>query len=419
MTGVMVVFSALLKSWMRSKIGVFFSLLFPIMLLIIFSTVFGGAGSSQYVLFVQNMDVDSTGNPSELSQGFVEAIRMTEAFDIRDLGSEVNIGEYVRDNPSFSFKYRILVIPKGFHEKVAEKKMSVQVQVTVSTLDFVGKEFAAYMSPDDMEAVQRGEQVLQGILGSVGDEGPQLLLLMDEQDMAAPALLGIIHGVADAFSNGLVGSEEVLTLESRPLEQRTLTVADYFVPGFIAAFIMTNGIIGATTTISEYRRNGQVKRLAATPLPKISWILGNVLEQTALAFVLTGVMIALGWVLFDVRLVPDVYALSLVFVGAVAFCSVGMVLGGAIKDVEAASGAGNAIAFPMMFLSGAFWPIEQMPEYLQGVARVLPLHYFHDGLLQIMVYKNPGHAVTGFVVLGCFAVVMMVIAVKITKWKEF
>jgi ABC-2 type transport system permease protein len=225
--------------------------------------------------------------------------------------------------------------------------------------------------------------------------------------------------VADAFSNGLVGSEEVLTLESRPLEQRTLKIADYFVPGFIAAFIMTNGIIGATTTISEYRRNGQVKRLAATPLPKISWILGNVLEQTALAFVLTGVMIALGWVLFDVRLVPDVYALSLVFVGAVAFCSVGMVLGGAIKDVEAASGAGNAIAFPMMFLSGAFWPIEQMPEYLQGVARVLPLHYFHDGLLQIMVYKNPGHAVTGFVVLGCFAVVMMVIAVKITKWKEF
>lgn len=419
MTGVMVVFSALLKSWMRSKIGVFFSLLFPIMLLIIFSTVFGGVGSSSYVLFVQNMDVDSTGNPTELSQGFVEAIRMTEAFDIRDLGSEVNIGEYVRDNPSFSFKYRILVIPKGFHEKVAEKKMSVQVQVTVSTLDFVGKEFTAYMSPDDMEAVKRGEQVLQGISGSVGNEGPQLLLLMDAQDMAAPALLGIIHGVADAFSNGLVGSEEVLTIESRPLEQRTLTIADYFVPGFIAAFIMTNGIIGATTTISEYRRNGQVKRLAATPLPKISWILGNVLEQTALAFVLTGVMIALGWVLFDVRLVPDVYALSLVFVGAVAFCSVGMVLGGAIKDVEAASGAGNAIAFPMMFLSGAFWPIEQMPEYLQGVAKVLPLHYFHDGLLQIMVYKNPGHAVTGFVVLGCFAVVMMVIAVKITKWKEF
>ncbi|MBU7024810.1 MAG: ABC transporter permease [Theionarchaea archaeon] len=419
MTGTMAVFSALLKSWMRSKIGIFFSFLFPVMLLIIFSTVFGGVGSSQYVLFVQNMDVDSTGNPTELSQGFVEAIRMTDAFDIRDLGREVNIGEYVRDNPSFSFKYRILVIPKGFQEKVAQKKVSVQVTVTVSTLDFVGKEFAAYMSPDDMEALQRGEQVLQGMLGSVGDEGPQLLLSMDEQDMAAPALLGIIHGVANAFSNGLVGSEEVLTIESKPLEQRTLKVVDYFVPGFIAAFIMTNGIIGATTTISEYRRNGQVKRLAATPLPKISWILGNVLEQTVLAFILTGVMIALGWVLFDVRLVPDVYALALVFVGAVAFCSVGMVLGGAIKDVEAASGAGNAIAFPMMFLSGAFWPIEQMPEYLQGVARILPLHYFHDGLLQIMVYKNPGHAVTGFVVLGCFAVVMMVIAVKITKWKEF
>ncbi|MBU7014654.1 MAG: ABC transporter permease [Theionarchaea archaeon] len=419
MTGVVAVFSALLKSWMRSKAGIFFSFLFPIMLLFIFSTVFGGGGTSQYVLFVQNMDVDSKGNPTELSQGFVEAVRATGAFDMRSLEHDVDIKEYVKMNPSFSFRYRILVIPEGFHEQAARKKVSVQVKVTVNTLEFVGKEFAAYMSPEDVEGIQRGELALQSVLGGQGGESPQLVLWMDEQDMAAPALLGIIHGVANAFSNGLLGSEEVLALEGMPLEQRTLKVVDYFLPGFIAAFIMTNGVIGATSTISEYRRNGQVKRLAATPLPKTSWILGNVLEQTVLAFILTGVMIALGWVVFDVRLVPDAYALSLVFVGAVAFCSVGMVLGGVIKDVEAASGAGNAIAFPMMFLSGAFWPIEQMPDYLQEVARVLPLHYFHDGLLQIMVYKNPGNAGMGFVVLGCFAAVMMVIAVKITKWKEF
>lgn len=417
MKGVFAVFSALLKSWLRSKIGIFFSFLFPVMLLLIFSTVFGGGGDTRYTLFVQNFDVKE-GNPTELSQGFIEALEHIDIFAVQHLDPDVNVAVYVKENPSFNFNYRILIIPQGFEEHAVNKSISIRMGVTMDTLTFFKEQYAVYMGPADLQQIENGQALLQQVMTTMPAEAPELVFLTDESDTAAPAIGSVIYSVVNAFSNNLVGTEEVVTITGEPLEQRELRIVDYYLPGFIAAFIMTNGIIGATSTISEYRRNGQVKRLAATPLPKISWILGNILQQTVLAFMLTGIMIILGWIIFDVRAVPDIYALLLIFVGAVAFSSVGMVLGGFIKDVEAASGAGNAIAFPMMFLSGAFWPIEMMPDYLQTVAKLLPLHYFHDGLRQIMIFENPGKSVVAFLVLGAFAVIFILVALKITKWKE-
>ncbi len=414
---VFAVFSALLKSWLRSKIGIFFSFLFPVMLLIIFSTVFGGVGDTTYTLFVQNFDVKD-GEPSNLSEGLITALESTDIFSVQYMDTDVDVATYVKENPSFNFSYRILIIPQGFEDYAVNKSLSVKIGVTLDTLTLFKEQYAQYLEEGDLVQIEKGQYILQQVRTDLPPEPAELTLLTDAGDTAAPAITSVIYGVVNAFSNNLVGTEEVVTIAGESLEQRELEIVDYYLPGFIAAFIMTNGVIGATSTISEYRRDGQVKRLAATPLPKSSWIIGNILQQTVLAFILTGIMIVLGWIIFDVRVIPDVYALALIFVGAVAFCSVGMVLGGVIKDVEAASGAGNAIAFPMMFLSGAFWPIEMMPDYLQVVAKLLPLHYFHDGLRQIMILGNPGNALYAFLILGVFAVVFIAVALKITRWKE-
>lgn len=417
MRGVYATFTALLKNWMRSKIGIFFSFLFPVMLLIIFTSVFGGGGDTQYTLFVQNFDTEN-GEPTELSHGFLEALKQTDMFDIKHLDPDIDIDQYMEENPTFSYMYRVLRIPQGFSEHAMNRSITVRMQVTADTLSFLKAEYAPYLEKDEFEQIEKGISTITGIKEGIPQETPELVLLTDKGDSAALGVMSIVQGVANSFSNGLTGSEQVIAVQVGSLEQKELKVVDYYIPGFIAAFIMTNGIIAGTSTISEYRRDGQVKRLAATPLPKLSWIVANILQQTVLAFALTGVMLILGWVLFGVRTVPDVYALLLIFVGAVAFCSVGMVLGGVIKDVEAASGAGNAIAFPMMFLSGAFVPIEIMPDYMQTIAKVLPLHYFHDGLRKILIYGNPEESVTAFLVLGVFAAVFIGIALKVTKWKE-
>ena len=413
------VFLALMKEWMRSKTGMFFSFLFPLMLLLIFGTVFGGTGSTTYMLHVQNFDVKD-GEATELSKIFIDVLDSMEFFEIKELDPSIDVNTYVKENPSFEYNYRVLIIPEGFEQDTQGKSMSMRMGVITDTFTYIEENFSSYMSESELQAMREGREGLEQWKKMFPpSEGAELTFLAEENDMSAMAVRSILESVVNAFNNQLIGVEEqTITITAESLVEKTMTATDYYLPGYIAAFIMTNGIMGATAVISELRRNGTVKRLAATPLPKSSWILSNVLQHTVLAFMLTAVMIIFARIVFGVSALPNLYALLLIFMGAVTFSSIGMILGGVIKDVEAASGAGSAIAFPMMFLSGAFWPIEMMPSYMQSIAKCLPLYYFHDGLRNIMILDNPSQAKVPFLVMGILAVVFICIATKITKWKE-
>ncbi len=71
--------------------------------------------------------------------------------------------------------------------------------------------------------------------------------------------------------------------------------------------------------------------------------------------------------------------------GAVSFLALGYVLASFTKTEEAANGITQVVQFPMMFLSGVFFPIEAMPQFLQSIARLIPLTYLADALRQVMV----------------------------------
>ncbi|MFW6196306.1 MAG: ABC transporter permease [Thermoplasmatota archaeon] len=411
------VFTALFKNWFRSKTGVFFSLLFPMMLLIIFSTVFGGQGSAEYDLYVQNNDVIG-GETTNVSESFIDALEATETFNIKRLDRDVNVTKYQHEK-SFG-AYRALVIPEEFQKKALNKSMSIRAGVMYDTLTRIEEMGGDQINEGERENLTKGISSVERWKNQTKDiESAELLLLTSEGDQAAPIVKGVTYSVVDTFNSQLIGVKDTtVDVKSESIEKRDLGAADYYLPGYIAAFVMTNGIIGVTSNVSEFKRNGTLKRLAATPLKKRDWIISNILQQAVLAFILTAVMILLGVALFGVQVYPGPLAMILILLGSLAFSSVGMVMGGIIKDVEAASGAGNAIAFPMMFLSGAFWPIENMPEYLQTVAKVLPLYYFHQGLRSIMILDNPSESGLAFAVIGGFALIFIIIAIKTTSWKE-
>jgi ABC-2 type transport system permease protein len=86
--------------------------------------------------------------------------------------------------------------------------------------------------------------------------------------------------------------------------------------------------------------------------------------------------------------------------------------------VEAASAVGNAIAFPMMFLSGTYFPLELMPPYLQTVSKALPLTYFSEGLKHAMIYKNPEGVYINILIVAILAVAFIILGSLVTRWKE-
>ena len=129
-------------------------------------------------------------------------------------------------------------------------------------------------------------------------------------------------------------------------------------------------------------------------------------------------MMAFGWIVFNVRIIPEVYALTLIFLGSVMFSGMGMILSGLAKEVEAASAIGNAIAFPMMFLSGTYFPMEFMPSHVQTIAKALPLTHFSDRLRYAMIYQYTVGIYTNIAIVAALAVTFILIGSPVTRWKE-
>jgi ABC-2 type transport system permease protein len=72
----------------------------------------------------------------------------------------------------------------------------------------------------------------------------------------------------------------------------------------------------------------------------------------------------------------------------------------------------------MMFLSGTFFPIAMMPDYLQTAAHVLPLFYVIEGLNNVMVYGNTSGVMVDLAVVAIIALAIFIAAIKLFKWKE-
>jgi len=414
------IFTAVTKNWMRSRSGVFFSILFPIMLLLVFGVIFGGVGGpSTYSLFVQNLDRRPNGTPTELSNAFVEALNSTKTFSVTNVAVDADPRTYARDTLGpLGGSIRILIIPQGFQDDLLNGTLKVRVGISQGTLLTIYELSRPYLNETQRAAVEQGLTQMSQYNASIPDRSTSLTLVLDASDQSSGIVKSIVVSIANAFNYQLIGARAVVNFREESITVRQFRAVDFYVPGIISAFIMTNGIIAVTTNTTEFKRRGIIKRLSITPLGKIEWILGNVFSQTILNLMLTGIMIAVGWLVFNVQAIPDAFSFLLIFLGSAMFSGIGMLLSGLVRDVEAASAIGNAIAFPMMFLSGAYFPLEFMPDFVQSIAKVLPLTYFSEGLRSAMIYKYSEGIFTNMAIVSVLAMAFIVLGSLVTRWKE-
>ncbi len=418
MSRVIAVTIALMKNWLRSKSGLFFSFLFPVMLLLVFGAIFGGTNSSSYGIYYQNLDTNSKID-SPLSTQFLQAINTTKAFTLTRIPSNVDPRIYITNRTgALNGNTRILIIPKGFESDVLNGTLKVQLGISLNAAINYYTLSEATLNATEKTRILNEIALLNQSYTSIQQHNATLRVILDPSDQSGPVVKSIIGSVSNAFNYGLVGATNVIRFEEEVFTVRKFRTIDYYVPGLIAAFIMTNGVIGVTGNSTEFKRRGIIKRLATTPLTKLDWIVGNILSQTVINFLLTAIMVAIGKLVFNVEAIPDAFSIMMIFSGSAMFSGIGMALSGFIKDVEAASAVGNAITFPMMFLSGTYWPIEFMPQFLQSISKAMPLTYFSDGLRNTMIYQSLPAAVMDFSVVLALAALFIGIGVLVTKWRE-
>lgn len=402
---------ALSRSWLRNRDAVFFALLFPIILLVIFSTVFAG-GTAEFTVFVQNNDLTTDGDPTDLSATFVESLASVDVLSVRSIPADRNLTAWNQHDRTSDTK-RVVVIPDGFAAQVRNQSMRVRMAVLSDTID---------RTSDQMNASQttRVRQNLERARAETNASGPvELTFLAPPDDESAPAVRGILTSVVARFNERAIGAEEsTVTVRTDSLGGAGLSAADYYLPALIAAIVVINGVMTVPAVIAGFNADGTLKRLVATPLGKRDWILANVLQQALLALVLMGVMVLVAHLLFGVQAVPGPLSIALVLLGAVAFSGLGMALGSQLPDPDAATSLGGAIAFPLLFLSGVFWEVDVMPASLQVVAEFMPLYYFHRGLRRLMILETTEGVFLPFAIMGAMAVAFVTLAIAATSWEN-
>ncbi len=170
------------------------------------------------------------------------------------------------------------------------------------------------------------------------------------------------------------------------IEGEPIRYIDWFVPGVIGTNMMFSSLFGVGFVIVRYRKNGVLKRLKATPLRPLEFVVAQVVSRLVIVTV-TSILVFVGADLFLHFVMRGSY-LDLILVTMLSITcliSFGLVFAARFRSEEVASGLMNVALWPMLAFSGVFFSLEAVPPALRGVARVFPLTHFLDGTRAIML----------------------------------
>jgi ABC-2 type transport system permease protein len=187
----------------------------------------------------------------------------------------------------------------------------------------------------------------------------------------------------------------------------------------LASILMAlSAVSSLVTIISIYREGGILKRLRATPLSPTVILSAHVIVKLLFTVVTLAIMVLAGRQYFPPGLpVPVVsYAIALTF-STWAILSIGFLIASIVPTARFAQPLAALILYPMVALSGLFFPIDTLPEWLQLVARALPLGYavsLLDG-----IWRGAGWAahVGDVAALTLFFVIFSAISSRLFRWE--
>jgi ABC-2 type transport system permease protein len=245
-----------------------------------------------------------------------------------------------------------------------------------------------------------------------------LLYTDPSRSTATQTLNQIVEQVVGAVNQRLSGVPPALAVETRALQTQNISTAAYFVPSILAMALMQLGLFASIPLVAQ-REKLILKRLSATPLSRLTLVTSNVLMRLVVAAVQTVLIVGVGAVLFGVTIIGNLLVVGgLIVLGALVFLAIGYLIATWAKTEESATGMTSVVQFPLMFLSGIFFPIAFMPEWLQPVAAFLPLTYLGDALRQTMVGGAAYVALPiGVAILVGWLVVSTAITARFFRWQ--
>lgn len=305
-----------LKMLIRNRQALFWSLAFPLMFTVIFGFFFsGGAGSAGTVAFINKSD-------SQLATTLDEAF---QKFDLAKYQKETDLD----------------------HAKDLLNKAKVNVVVYI---------------PADFGAAKP-------------DAPTQLQVYFDPGNAQSNATVtGFLNHFLTEANYQIQGAKPIFSIDARQTTTNSFNYFDFVLVGLLGMALMNSNIQGLAITMSKYREDKILKRITTTPLPAWQFVVAEVLSRIVVNFVQVSLILAVGALGFHGHIYGNVWILYLLaLLGAILFQLIGFAIAAATKSTDAAEGMATAVAIPMMFLAGVFFPIDQLPKWLTYFVDILPL----------------------------------------------
>jgi len=320
----------------RNRQAIFWALFFPLMLVVVFGLFdFNGVGVADVAV------IDQSGSPrAELLRERLQDIEFLdlefEDLDIADAREKVADGD---------LGY-LIIIPELFDDPAGQAQTDGPAPVIL---------VYSTRNPDRNQLV---DGAVRNLVSHIHSDGapviPSQLLTADVIDVPE----------VDYFDNVLLG--------------------------LLALGIMTNSIISIAVRISTFRNQSILKRLLVTPLPIWKFFAAEITAHVILAMVQAGIILSLGVFAFGGHINGNIFwVLAITALGSIVFLNIGFILSAWAKSPAAASGMGNAVALPMMFLGGTFFSTAALPWILPELSFALPLTPMLAALREVAIDSEP------------------------------
>ncbi len=287
------------------------------------------------------------------------------------------------------------------------------------------------------DTVQRGqlqggivipENFSQSLLS--GQQGTIIIVSDESNPQISATIQAALSGVFSAMGQQLA-IQNVLPLNAtnplaviQPYSVKTQGVVsghpsyfDFIAPGIMAMTVMMSVMTGLPVAISQEKEIGTMDGMMVAPVNRLSILLGKTMAQTGRGLIQGLIILGLAIGIFGVAIQGSILLVfALLLLGVFSFVGLGIVITSFTKDQETAQMLMMTLMFPMMFLSGVFFPIQQMPWYMQDISKVLPLTYASDALRKVMVLgAGIPQIANELIILIVFGIVMIAIALPVFR----
>lgn len=329
-------------------------------------------------------------------------------------------GALYSNNTNLSFNVAIIsesdsVIAKEFTKSAEENKI-FKLNKDITSLDLAREKMgrseldAAIVLPSDFGVVKEGETYPSGKAEVVYTQNNQ---------QSAQALMSVLDAQFKAINAQFVTTPTPFVVESNQLNENSLSGFDYAFAGLLGYAIIGMGIFGPVNVFPELKKMGILRRLSTTPIKVWQYFLSTMFGQAIIGLISLFMMFVVALMFFDLKVVGN-WAELIIFLifGMIMILGIGLALGGWAKNERQVAPLSNIIVFPMMFLSGTFFPRFLMPEWLQNVSAFLPLTPVIDGI-RLIAAEGKGliDILPQLGMIGAWFIVIYFIAFRVFRWE--